>query len=269
MPDRYQLVAHALASLPDIDARPALDLPTDSPDDTLAATETMVDAGVEVLVTHGGDGTNRLVALRSNGVPLLPIAAGTNNVFPAPVEPTAAGFAAGVLARNASLDACVQQHKRILVRVGEHEDQALVDAAVVRDESIGGRAVWDPARVVACLVTRAAPGAVGLSGLAGALVSVGARDPFGAFVEMGSGTRVLTLIAPGRAERTEVRDVRRVEPGESIQIGPLSGAVTLDGERHLLLRDEKVQLTLHTDGPLVVDVPATLAWAQRIGAFSI
>ena len=45
-----------------------------------------------VLITHGGDGTNRLVALDAREVPILPIAAGTNNVFPAPVEATAAGF---------------------------------------------------------------------------------------------------------------------------------------------------------------------------------
>jgi predicted polyphosphate/ATP-dependent NAD kinase len=267
MPDRHQLIARAASSVPELKVRPALEAVTDTPDDTLAATEAMVAAGVRVLVTHGGDGTNRLVALRAQAVPILPIAAGTNNVFPGAAEPTAAGFAAGVLARGGAPDDCVRRHKRIRVQVGHHEDVALVDAAIVRDQSIGGRAVWDPERVVACLVTRAAPGSVGLTGLAGALVSIGPTEPVGAFVEMGPGMAIVALIAPGRVVHTEVRKVRRIETGECVEVGPLSGAVTLDGERQLLVRDQQVRLTLEADGPLVVDVPATLTWAQRIGAF--
>jgi predicted polyphosphate/ATP-dependent NAD kinase len=229
----------------------------------------MVEAGARVLITHGGDGTNRLVAMRAGDVPLLPLAAGTNNVFPVSAEATAAGFAAGVLAAGLVDASCTYRHKRIRVCTDEQEEYALVDAAVLRDETVGSRAVWDPERVIACLVTRAAPGAVGLSGLAGALVNVSPTEPAGAYVELGAGVDILALIAPGKLAHAEVRSLRIVAVGEAVTLGPMSGTLTLDGERHLPLRDTRVTLRLEADGPRVVDVAATLAQAQRRGAFRV
>lgn len=267
MPDRYGLVVRAAESVPELSLAPAIESVTDTPEDTLRATTTMVEAGARVLVTHGGDGTNRLVAMRAGDVPILPIAAGTNNVFPCLVEPTVAGFAAGVLAAGQLVRSCVHRHKWIRVCVGDREDVALVDAAILHDESVGSRAVWDPERVVACMVSQATPGAVGLSGLAGALVSVQPTDPFGAYVEMGPGQSILVLIAPGKAITTQIRAVRTVAISEPVEIGPLSGVVTLDGERHIPVYRQTVRLVLESSGPWVVDVPATLNWAQRRGAF--
>ena len=269
LPDRYQLIERAGASLPDMRLVPALETATDTPDDTLQATEAMIRAGVRVLVTHGGDGTNRLVAMRAGEVPILPLAAGTNNVFPSSAEATAAGFAAGMLASGAPPDRCVQRHKCIRVETDARADFALVDAAILRDEAVGSRAVWDAERVVACMVTRSAPGAVGLSGFAGALVTISPTEPCGAWVEMGHGTRVVALIAPGKATTTEIRHLRKVAVGEKIELGPLSGTVALDGERQLVLREQKVSLSLDPGGPWVVDVVATLAWAQASGAFRV
>jgi predicted polyphosphate/ATP-dependent NAD kinase len=267
LPDRHDLLARAAESVPGVELIAALQQVSDTPEDTLRATQVMVDAGVRVLVTHGGDGTNRLVAMRAGDVPLLPIAAGTNNVFPYAVEATTAGFAAGVLAVARAPDGCVQRHKRIRVQVDGREGFAVVDAAVLRDEAVGSRAVWDAERVVACMLTRAAPGAVGLSGLAGGLMTVQPTDPMGAYVEIGTGTRILVLIAPGRCTTTEIRSVRSVAVGECVEVGPLSGTVALDGERELAVRDQLVRLTLEASGPWVVDVAAVLAWAQRNGAF--
>jgi predicted polyphosphate/ATP-dependent NAD kinase len=269
LPDRYQLIEHAAESVPEIDLVPALATATDTPEDTLRATEAMVQAGVKVLVTHGGDGTNRLVAAAAAEVPILPLAAGTNNVFPGMVEATSAGFAAGVLAAGAPSGECVQRHKCIRVEIDDWADLALVDAAVLRDETVGSRAVWDPDRVVACMVTRAVPGAVGLSGLAGALVNILPTEPRGAWVELGAGTRIVALIAPGRATTTEVRAIRTVGVGQKIETGPISGTITLDGERQRTVRGEIVCFTLENSGPWVVDVSATLAWAQAIGAFRV
>lgn len=267
LPDRYQLIEHAADSVPEIELVPALAAITDTPADTLAATEAMVQAGVKVLVTHGGDGTNRLVATAAAKVPILPLAAGTNNIFPCTSEATAAGFGAGVLASATPAVDCVQRHKRIRVEVGDWADLALVDAAIVRDESVGSRAVWDTERLIACMVTRAFPGAVGLSGLAGALVSILPTEPRGAWVELGAGTAVVTLIAPGRATTTQVRAARTVAVGETVETGPFNGTITLDGERQRSLRGETVCFTLEDSGPWVVDVSATLAWAQASGAF--
>jgi len=269
LPDRHALIAHAAEGVPDIDLVCAIPTATDTPEDTLRATSVMVNAGARVLITHGGDGTNRLVALRAGNVPLLPLAAGTNNVFPLSIEATAAGFAAGVIATGLVDDSCTYQHKRICVCVDEQEEYALVDAAVLSDETVGSRAVWEAERVVACMVTRAAPGAVGLSGLAGALVTVPPSGPGGAYLEMGAGIDILALIAPGKPAHAAVRSVRRLVVGDSVTLGPVRGILTLDGERHLPLRNQRVTLTLQADGPRVVDVAASLAQAQRRGAFRV
>jgi hypothetical protein len=69
-------------------------------------------------------------------------------------------------------------------------------------------------------------------------------DPGGAYGEMGLGTRVPALIAPGKIVATQVQCVRGVAPGETVVLGPLSGTVTLDGERHLALQHQIVRLTL-------------------------
>jgi hypothetical protein len=129
--------------------------------------------------------------------------------------------------------------------------------------------VWEPERVIACLLTRAAPGAVGLSGLAGGLVTVQPTDARGAYVEMGAGTRIVVLIAPGRTATAEVRSVQTVAVGQTLEVGPLNGTVALDGERELEVRNQVVRLTLESSGPWVVDVAAVLAWAQRTGAFRV
>ena len=54
-----------------------------------------------VVLTLGGDGTNRAFALGWRDAPLLPISTGTNNVFPRFVEATIAGAAAGLIASGA------------------------------------------------------------------------------------------------------------------------------------------------------------------------
>ena len=67
-------------------------------DDSYRASQLMAEMGVGCLITLGGDGTNRIVAKGSGQVPLVPVSTGTNNVFPAMVEGTIAGLAAGVVA---------------------------------------------------------------------------------------------------------------------------------------------------------------------------
>ena len=58
------------------------------------------DAGVGAVIALGGDGTQRDVAQGWRDVPLVPLAVGTNNVFPVQMEATLAGFAAGAVASS-------------------------------------------------------------------------------------------------------------------------------------------------------------------------
>ena len=86
-------------------------------------------------------------------------------------------------------------------------------------------------------------------------------------VMMGHGMRVMALMAPGLVVTADVRSVTEVVVGGSIRVGPLTGLITLDGERTLLAREQIVNFALEADGPWVVDAVATLRWAQRLGAF--
>ena len=58
------------------------------------------DAGVGAVIALGGDGTQRDVAQGWRDVPLVPLAVGTNNVFPVQMEATLAGFAAAAVASS-------------------------------------------------------------------------------------------------------------------------------------------------------------------------
>ena len=66
--------------------------------DTVYAAQAMYDIGCSIVLTLGGDGTNRAFAKGWQNVPLVPISTGTNNVFPGLVEGTVAGAAAGLIA---------------------------------------------------------------------------------------------------------------------------------------------------------------------------
>lgn len=67
---------------------------------TASAAAAMAAAGVNRVVTWGGDGTNRAVAIGWPNVLLVPLPGGTNNAFALPTEPTAAGLAVGVYAAD-------------------------------------------------------------------------------------------------------------------------------------------------------------------------
>lgn len=271
MPDAYGIVARAAEESPGIVVTPVLEGAGTSPADTTRAARAMVAARVGAIITLGGDGTNRLVAVGSGETPLLPIPGGTNNAFADPVEPTAAGMAAGFVTRlgfrGALRRGCIRRRKRIIVSVRGWSDIALIDAILARDSAVGARAVWDPGHVRTLMVTRAEPGALGLSSLVAAIRPVGAFEPRGVHVEMGSGTKVSALLLPGIVALAEVRSVRDVLVGASVVSGPVSGTISLDGERAFELRRETVRMTIDAGGPWVVDVPRVLRRGQRAGLF--
>jgi len=99
MPDRSMLGLRALEEISIALRMELLDMPVrGTEDDSTRAAALMAERGAGCIVTLGGDGTNRAVALGCGTVPLAPISTGTNNVFPAMVEGTTAGLAAGLLA---------------------------------------------------------------------------------------------------------------------------------------------------------------------------
>ena len=116
---------------------------TNGPADTEAAVAAFLAAGCRVIVSLGGDGTNRAIAralgdagAAGAGVDLIPLSTGTNNVFPVLAEPTAAGMVAGLIASGRLPDDDLRQTAKVIHLSGTDargravRDLALVDAVL-------------------------------------------------------------------------------------------------------------------------------------------
>ena len=239
--------------------------------DTISAARALKAAGCDVVVTLGGDGTNRAVAIGWRDVPVIPISTGTNNVFPVLAEATVAGAAAGVIAAgHVALQRVSAQHKVIDVAIdNEREDIALIDAVLSSERFVGARALLEPDQLRLALLTRADPAAVGMTSIGGLLAPLSDRDDFGMLLELGEATTTVNApIAPGYYRNVGVSQHRQVELGAQISVeGP--GILAFDGERERVLKpNQSALLSLSRSGPLVVDVEKTMYLAAEKGCFS-
>jgi hypothetical protein len=232
----------------------------------------MREAGVDVLVVLGGDGTSRCVARQWADAPLVPVSTGTNNVFPRMVEPTLAGAAAGLVASGrVALDAVATPAKVVRIRAPEADDAiALVDAVLLRDDFVGNRMPFDPARIDRILLTVAAPASVGISPIGGLVTPVTREDDAGLLVRCNTGAEdriVHVPISPGLYRDVRVGATDRVDAGVTVLFeGP--GVIAMDGDREIRLdAGTTARLTVDRSGPRVLDVEATLAAAARDGLF--
>lgn len=233
-----------------------------SADDSVLAARLMAPE-VSCLISIGGDGTSRAVALGSRAVPLIPISTGTNNVFPAHVDGTIAGIAAAGLALGAVTPADVcRRAKAILVTLDGHtEDLALVDAAITTEPFVGAHALWDGRSLRFLLLSQAQPFALGLSSIGGALHPVTETEPAGLALTFGEpGQRVVASLAPGLLHALSVAHWERVPIGfRHTETPAFPGTVALDGERtREFLPGQEITFMLSDEGPLVVSVPTAL-----------
>ncbi len=269
MVDRAQIVPRALEGL-DLKAE-VLPVGTSlraSAEDTTAAAAAMRAAGARVIVSLGGDGTNRVLAKGASDVPLVPISTGTNNVFPVMVEATVAGLAAGAIAAGkVDTSEATRRCKWIEIELdGGRREVALIDAVVMEGRFVGARAIWNVEDVREVVLTRAQPDAIGMSAVGGMVTSVTAEDDCGLHLKIGEGERVVSAaIAPGMIRRVSLASVHRLRFGDSIRVsGP--ALLALDGERELSLRaDERATLAVSRSGPPVVDIARCLAAARDCG----
>ena len=250
-----------------------LDMPVyGSVDDTVAAAAMMKEMEVGCLVTLGGDGTNRAVAKACGPVPLVPISTGTNNVFPAMMEGTLAGLAAGVVALGlVELDRVSAISKRIEVYLnGEFRDLALVDLAVSGERFVASRAIWDMSTLREVFLTRAEPTSIGLSSIGARLHPVSMTDETGLYFRPGpGGTTVLAPVAPGIVSQVPIQEWRILPLGERVPIHHDIGTIALDGEREFsLLPGQRVEVELTGNGPRVVLLEAALREATSLGVFA-
>ena len=248
---------------------------TVSPTDTVRAVEAMRARNVSVLVTLGGDGTNRTVCGVWPEATVVPMSTGTNNVFPSLTEPTVAGAAAGLLASGVvDPAACAPRSK--LITVGLHTgvppdgwtEIALVDAVTLADDFVGNRMPADGALLRQVLVSRAHPASIGLSSLAGLLRPCPFDEDAGVLVECGPGGRPMRVaLAPGLYRTVPVLDHRRIELGEAVELrGPT--VLSLDGDRERTIgADEAATAEVQRCGPRVVDVERALELGAAAGVF--
>ena len=235
--------------------------------DSSRAARSMYEAGVDCIITLGGDGTNRAVATECGDIPLVPISTGTNNVFPTMLEGTIAGLAAGVIATGrADMDLSTFRHNRLDVYVdGEYRDMALVDVAVSTERFVGARAIWDMSTLAQLFLTRANVTSIGLSAIGAQLKQIAPDGGEGLVLRFGHGETVLAPVAPGTVQRVDIADWSTITPDSpGIEIDLRPATVALDGERAFSLSpSSKVAVKLSKQGPRVVDPERALAIAAE------
>lgn len=272
MPDYFGIGERALHGLNLSLQTEFLDMPAEwSQNDSTLAAAHMRERGVSVIITLGGDGTNRAVAKTCENIPLVPISTGTNNVFPTLMEGTVAGLAAGIVAVGiVSASAVTRPTKRLeILRHGAVADIALVDAVVYDGNFIGARAIWQEQGIRQLVLTRAEPYAIGMSSIGGCLVADGLGEDEGLAIEIGQGpVYVRAPIAPGLVRRIGIQSHRRLRVGECAEVSHFPNVIALDGERTIVLyKPEPVQIRLSADGPRVVNIRAALVAAAAKGYF--
>jgi len=273
MPDYHGIVERALDGLQvDLSAeRLQFDTKADQRD-SIKAAQLLAQQGSGCIVTLGGDGTNRVVAKGAGQVPILPLSTGTNNVFPYMIEATVAGLAAGMIATGkvSRKEGTFQSTRLEVVIEGEVVDIALVDAVVSTDVFIGSRAIWKMDKIKQVFLNRTSPASIGFSSIGGMLRSIAAQEPVSMHLKLGNnGQPVTAPIAPGIIETVSVKDVQLMAVGVSEEIHFAPSIVALDGEREVEIKKaQKAAIRLSADGPLVVDVERTMAFAMKTKIFA-
>jgi predicted polyphosphate/ATP-dependent NAD kinase len=240
-------------------------------DDTLKAARLMKEKGVSAIVVLGGDGTHRAVVTSCGDVPIAGISTGTNNAFPEHREPTITGLAVGLaVTGKVPASEAFLPNKKIVVRVNDQEEIALVDVAVVTERYIGARALWRTETFRELFVTFADPEVIGMSAIAGLLTPVTRLDPHGLHVMLApediANIVVDTPIAPGYMRGIGIRDYQPMMSGVKYRPDITDGSIALDGERELsFTRDDDVTIELVPNAFRTVNVSGCMQYASRHG----
>lgn len=250
-----------------------VDAQTASAADTTAAARGLAAMDAAVVMTLGGDGTNRAFVLGWQDAPLIPLSTGTNNVFPVLIEATVAGAAAGLIATGAVAATEVATQQKVVTVTIENEapDIALIDAVLVDDRFVGARALLAPEQLRVAVLTRADPAAVGITAIGGLIQPVDRNDDHGLCIEFGegsgSGQTILAPLAPGFYCNFSVATHRKLALDQPCVVtGP--GILAFDGERERVLKPgQKATLKVSRTGPLLMDIQATLQIAASRGSF--
>lgn len=237
-------------------------------DSTIAAHQ-LRDA--DVVISLGGDGTNRAIGRSLGEVPLIALSTGTNNAFPVFYEATTAGMAAALITMGVVPIEEVAPLTKALHVTYENDDTdfALIDVVGTHDVFHGTRAILDPTKFVFAVLSVADPSKVGMTAIGGMSQVVSDEQDFGLALSFSqteatnSVYEVLAPVAPGMVRQVRLSDVVKMHIDESREF---SGGTMLafDGERERILKPrESVSICVRRDGPRRVDVKACLEYVAR------
>lgn len=266
MPDYFGIGYFALDRIyRELNVTPSfLDMPARNlPEDSTRAARMMNELDVGCIVIIGGDGTNRVVAKGCGDTPMLPIAAGTNNVFPYMMEGTVVGIIAGNIAKNFRHDKdFLDRLKKLkVIKNGVFIDIALIDAVVCDELFAGSRALWEMRKVKQVVSTVGCPNRIGMSSIGAFVRPVEKTDKkHGIYVKIGDGNmKVKAAIAPGIVEDVNIEEFRVLSINDKVRVEFAPSMIALDGEREVYVtKADDVEIQLSDDGPWMVDVTKAL-----------
>ena len=234
--------------------------------DTEAAIAAFLERDVDVIVSLGGDGTNRAITRAAPDIKLIPLSTGTNNVFPKLTEPTIAGLAAGLSACGHLDDTVMKPCKVLHLELDDgRRDVGMIDIVQLRDDFVGNFLPFDADKLVRMALTRAEPDAVGMSPIGGYLEVVDGDAEQGLLVEMGAGRRFTAPLSPGLFRPVSVRSHSAL-PFDVPVIFHGPGVIAIDGDRDYKLQEgASATVRLRRDGPRVIDTVAAMRQAVRDG----
>lgn len=276
MPDETGIARRILEHAPEEVAVRTLDIPVQgNREDTRRAAARLRELA-DVVVVLGGDGTVRDVTMEAGDLPIAGISTGTNNVVPTYIDGTAAGLGAAVLATG-GVDPGEVTYRHGTVRGvieephGKREVMGLGTAGVIDQEFTGTRAILHSGDFMGGVVSRAAAGDSGLSGMIGTIETKRPDDPGGIGARFGppeeTGRAVRAIPVPGVVDRIGIEDYRDLADGEEMEFEIARGVVSFDGERDVEVQDARIRLWPSTDGPRLVDFDALFEKATADGCF--
>lgn len=240
--------------------------------DSTRAAHAMREKGARVLIVVGGDGTVGDACRGWRDAPLIALAAGTNSAFAERHEPTVVGLCAGVVAgfRQVPRELVAHRAQTVHVEIDERPtDLAVVNVAVLRDEPGTGHVADVVAGVETIVSAIAEPWSTGFSSIAGLVAPTARTDDRAVLVELEhtADRRVRAPLAPGEFCDVGLRAVTVLDAGQRVHVkGP--AVLALDGDlTHRLAPGQRATLSVHRDGPHMIDVRRTLAHAVRSGMF--
>ncbi len=262
MPDSFGFGKYLKKEFPD--SVNVLDFVPEGENDTAKAANLMVNLDVCCIVILGGDGTNRLAAKNSQQTPLIPISTGTNNTFPYFYDGTIVGSAIGAIAIKEEIakKSMVQQKRIEILRNEKLYDIALVDVAVIENDFIGSKAVYNSEKIKKIFVSFGEPKSIGLSSIFGFYLPIGRKENAGGFCKLGkNNSSVLAPIMPGKLSKVNIEKIKKVKINEEILIEDKNAILSLDGERKIYTGQTPFSIRITKSGPVIIDIEKVMELA--------